>query len=237
MIDWLTQSSAAHPAIAQGNAPEALLSAAERARLSAMPVAKRRSDWLLGRWTAKHLVQAHIAQHTDVRLPLSDITIASDADGAPRIVLEPGSNTASLLHLDLALSISHSNGQAFCALHNTTAGALGVDIERVERRAPEFAHDFFTPPELAQLHTAPPSQRDTLTTLIWSAKEAALKALHLGLTVDTHSVACLPGARYGPAWGWSALDVRSTLPQAQAGMAGWWRTIGEYVLTIVVLAG
>ncbi|KPV50090.1 phosphopantetheinyl transferase, partial [Kouleothrix aurantiaca] len=46
MIDWLLQSSAAHPAIAQGIAPEGLLSPAEAARLATMPVAKRRRDWL-----------------------------------------------------------------------------------------------------------------------------------------------------------------------------------------------
>ena len=235
MIDWLLQSSAAHPAIAQGIAPEGLLSPAEAARLATMPVAKRRRDWLLGRWTAKRLLQERVARRAGVLLPFSAFTIASDPDGAPRVIVDslaaPGIDALG----SLPVSISHSNGQAFCGLH-AGPGTLGVDIERIEPRAPEFAQDYFTTPELAQLHAAPPSQRDLLTTLIWSAKEAALKSLRLGLTVDTRSVSCAPAEGYGPSWGWGTLGVTSTLQAAGAGFAGWWRTVGEYVLTVVILA-
>ena len=157
---------------------------------------KRRSDWLIGRWTAKHLIQSYIERQTGVQPLLHSLTVMNDPDGAPRVIADCRLQIADYdLDLqsaicNLQLSISHCDGHAFCALSDTDGMQIGVDIERIEPRAAEFAEDYFTAHELDQLRAAPPESRDTLVTLIWSAKEAALKALRLGLTVDTRKIEC-----------------------------------------------
>ena len=65
---------------------------------------------------------------------------------------------------------------------------VGADIEHVEPRDPAFVRDFFTTGEAERVWRCPAKQRDTLVTVLWSAKEAVLKVLRLGLTVDTRRV-------------------------------------------------
>lgn len=218
MIEWLIQTRADLPL------PQAFLAAEELDRLAALRSAKRRDDWLLGRWTAKRLIQDHIARHHNLNLHLHQIAIQSDPDGAPRI-------TCALLPLyatlsALTLSISHSADRAFCALG--LGVPVGVDIERIEPRDPSFAADYFTPVELALLETAPPTRRDLFTTTIWSAKEAVLKLLRHGLTVDTRQVECLPQQPNGRIWTPLALSSRL----AAGPMSGWWRADQGFVFTI-----
>ena len=243
MIDSLIQSITAHPDLAQGLVPEGLLSLGEQQRIAGFAVAKRRRDWLLGRWTAKHLLQSYVARRTGAWLPLDTFVIENDPDGAPRVIgdcrlqiTDFPLNLQSAIS-NLQLSISHCNGYAFCAISDRNGLAIGADIERIAPRAPEFAADYFTPRELMQVAASPVNERDATVTLIWSAKEAALKTLRLGLTVDTRRVSielCQPD---GAALAWAPLAVHSTLPQAETsgGMYGWWWIVGEYVLTLALM--
>jgi len=242
MIDWLIQSTAAYPNLGRGVAPEGLLSPSEAQRLATMVAEKRRGDWLLGRWTAKRLIQSHIEQRTGVHVPLEFITIASDPDGAPRVITDCrlqiadcGLNLQSAIY-NLQLSISHSHGYAFCAISDQSGVAIGADLERIEPRAPTFAEDYFTPFEQQQVQSAPPDARNALVTLIWSAKEAVLKTLRLGLTVDTRSVSIELGAWASAGITWAPLMVRSApVPElAQEHLCGWWRVIGDYALTLAL---
>jgi 4'-phosphopantetheinyl transferase len=242
MIDWLIQSTAGHPALARGIAPAGLLSEQEQLRLMELKTLKRRSDWLIGRWTAKHLVQAHIERQTGAQPLLNTLIVINDPDGAPRIIadcrLQNADYDLQSLISNLQVSISHCNGYAFCALSDTGSTRLGADIERIEPRAAGFAEDYFTAHELAQLRAAPPASRDTLVTLIWSAKEAALKALRLGLTVDTRKISCsaAPAAPVAP--GWTTLGVQAApglLGDHEYSFQAWWRQFGQYVLTMVVM--
>ncbi|MBK9943693.1 MAG: 4'-phosphopantetheinyl transferase superfamily protein [Kouleothrix sp.] len=236
MIDWLVQSMAAHPDLAAGAAPAGVLSLLEQRRLASIPVAKRRSDWLLGRWTAKRLMQSYVMRRTGHLLPLDMFSITSDPDGAPRVVADWPCELQSAIK-GLQLSISHSNGHALCAITDLADAPIGVDIERIEPRGPEFAADFFTPHEQRQIAAAAPAERDTVVTLIWSAKESALKALRLGLTIDTRCVSCSLGRHGSAGLAWWPLTIDYRLaPARPAGtiMHGWWRIVNEFVLTLVV---
>ncbi|MBE2224326.1 MAG: 4-phosphopantetheinyl transferase family protein, partial [Anaerolineae bacterium] len=74
-------------------------------------------------------------------------------------------------------------------------------------------------------------------TAVWSAKEAVLKALHLGLTVDTRSVACLLDVGEERPLTWTPFPIHcddTRLPQAAPPLTGWWRTYENFVLTLVV---
>jgi 4'-phosphopantetheinyl transferase len=220
MIDWLIQTRDDCPP------PEAFLAPAERGRLAALAVPKRRGDWLLGRWTAKQLLRAWLRRTTGAAPAAAELAILSDPDGAPRV--EYGGLPAG----QLCLSISHAGGRAFCALAAGGA-AVGADIERVEARGAGFAADYFTPAELALLGAAPAEQYDALATAIWSAKEAALKLSRHGLSADTREVVCLPAGAPAP-W-WRPVLVLSALWPAP--MCGWWRLADGFVQTIVAAHG
>lgn len=229
MLYWLIQTLADHPALARAEPPEGLLSSVEEARFRSLTREKRRRDWLLGRWTAKHLAAYYLEQVTGRRPALSDILITTDPDGAPQLQSQNG---YAFIIDRLAISISHSRGHAFCALTAAPGYAPGADIEYVEPRDPGFVTDFFTDVEIARVHHAPPSAQPLLTTVIWSAKEAALKSLRRGLTVDTRQIVCLPDE---PATdGWAPVIVRCH-PELNAYVHhGWWRQMGEFVLTLAV---
>jgi 4'-phosphopantetheinyl transferase len=82
-------------------------------------------------------------------------------------------------------------GQGVDAAAKGRRPVLGCDLELIEPRELNFVHDFFTPGELAAVQALPPGpDRDTLITVIWSAKEAALKALREGLRLDTRQIDC-----------------------------------------------
>jgi 4'-phosphopantetheinyl transferase len=134
--------------------------------------------------------------------------------------------------------------------------AVGADIEHIEPRPWRFVEDYFTADEIDQVRAAPAGLQDTLVTAIWSGKEAVLKALRVGLTVDTRAVSCffqepsgaweaadaetVPTDRTG---GWIPFQIRKA-PQPEddrpndgrmAVWTGWWRTMEGSVLTLAVL--
>ncbi len=75
-------------------------------------------------------------------------------------------------------------------------------------------------------------EADALANLHWSAKEAALKVLQLGLRVDTHRVHVTLDAQ--PVWtGWNTLSVEA-LDQH---FPGYWRRFGQFVLTVCFAPG
>ena len=228
MIHWLVQSTSAHPGLERGQPPPGLLSASELARFHTLRTPKRRHDWLLGRWTAKHLVQRFLVETTGHMAPLATIEIKNQADGSPSVEI-------TNLGIGACLTISHCEELAFCALTTPqTTHGIGADIERVRPREWNFVETFFTDAEARQVQAAAPVWRDILTTAIWSAKEAALKAVKLGLTVDTRRVECLFDPDQRPEDAWVPLKVTYTpgaLPSAT--MHGWWSLRSGFVLTLI----
>jgi 4'-phosphopantetheinyl transferase len=194
--------------------------------------AKRRREWILGRWTAKQLLRR--SQQTYGALPLHAISVGNDPDGAPYLSVEGQGR------LELSLSISHCQDRAFCALSPTLPPTVGADLEHIERRDPAFVHDFFTTAENKRIWTCPTARRDALITVVWSAKEAALKALRHGLRVDTRSVevvhvAGLEGIQAAvqtlPDQPWHKLEIRCTLRHTVP-LHAWWQPWEDFVLTL-----
>jgi 4'-phosphopantetheinyl transferase len=208
-VYWLEQSG---PDVPDGNG---WLSSQEALHLATLRFPKRRADWRLGRWTAKCALAACVR---DTR-PLADIQIQAAASGAPEVL---GANPP-------AISISHRNGVACCAIA-LGAAALGCDLELIEPRSREFVATYFTPEEETLIEQTSAAARPALLAVLWSAKESALKALGVGLRLDTRSVAVRNLTfELDPPQLWQPLQVCYEGREFN----GWWRSDGTLVRTLV----
>ena len=199
---------------------DAWLAPGERSELARFRIDKRRTEWRLGRWTAKHLLAAGLDLET-VTDSLARIEVHAAADGAPEPFLDARP-------LDLALSLSHSAGTAVAAL--APAGtALGCDIELIRALRRGTVERHFTALERVVLEGIEAHDWAVRGTLIWTAKESALKALREGLRIDTRAVEVAP-VLDGPAGSWRAFTV-THLPDARI-FRGWWRRIGDHILSV-----
>lgn len=197
------------------------LSGNEITRLAGMRFPKRRSDWRLGRWTAKRALAFYLGMPSGPDV-LRKIEIRPEPSGAP-VTFILGDR------FPVSISLSHSSGTALCAIAPEGV-ALGCDLEVVEERHPAFAADYFTDEEQQCVVSSPLSDRYRKLTLLWSAKESALKALRTGLRLDTRSVRVhLPETEFDPS-SWSTFEVSS--PGGQI-FHGWHATADNLVRTIV----
>jgi 4'-phosphopantetheinyl transferase len=198
------------------------LSSAEIRVLQGLQIPKRRADWRLGRWTAKRAIARYLQGSEDAHA-LAAIEVRASSSGAPESFVNgcgPG----------ISLSISHSNGAGFCALAG--AGAqIGCDVEKLAPHSQAFLADYFTTGEQRLVAGTAELQREAVLTLLWSAKESALKALRCGLRADTLcvEVVSFENARFD-AGAWSRLAVSESGGRM---FPGWWRRTGDFVWTLL----
>ncbi len=195
------------------------LSKEEREVVSAFRFPKRRTDWRLGRWTAKQTI-CLLKNWGDSAL--ASLEIRSDSNGAPEVFFEGKP-------ADVSISISHSGDRSFCLAGPRTLAA-GCDLEWIEPREKNFAPDYFTDEELAFVLQAQ-DKREMAETLIWSAKESALKVIRKGLTLDTRSVGIRPDfaepSEVWQRWTGKSLDP----PRIYHGL---WRAADSFIYTLAV---
>lgn len=198
------------------------LSDREASCLAGLRFVKRRTDWRLGRWTAKRAVATflNLPPETD---SLAQIEIVAASSGAPQVVLRKRA-------AEVSISLSHRAGIALCAVAQGGVD-LGCDLESIESRSDAFVTDYFTPAEQSLIARVSNGERPLLINLLWSVKESALKALQVGLRSDTRSVEVRPvdqpvsrGDR------WSSLVVRHSHSRT---FYGWWRQKDRIVRTVV----
>ena len=198
------------------------LTPSERGVLQGLRIEKRRADWMLGRWAAKAAVRAVVG--TDV----GDVEIVAGLDGRPLARFAgtvPPEGAVSV-------SISHAGGVGFAAAR-TGVENLGCDVEIVAVRSDAFVADYFTAAEREMVAASPAGDRDWLTNLVWSAKEAALKALGEGLRLDTRVVEVttpVAGLRNRPGGRWQHLLVAG--PDGST-FGGRWRLQDGLVWTVL----
>lgn len=139
----------------------------EEARsVATLKFAKRRNEFLLGRFAAKSAILDWIGHGA-----LHEIDVAAGAFQQP-VVHGPG-NTP------LGVTLAHS-GDVAIALAHEQGHPLGIDLERHDPMRIEVVRTQVAPSEL-------PADRGAVTEsatyfLLWSAKEALSKALRCGLT-------------------------------------------------------
>ncbi|MEW6094399.1 MAG: 4'-phosphopantetheinyl transferase superfamily protein [Chloroflexota bacterium] len=199
----------------------AFLSPGEQQKLSRMRFPKRRDEWLLGRWTAKTLI-CSLPGHQ--AFSPTEIEIVNTPEGAPQVCFPDGRISP------FCLSISHSGLLAFCALTRVPGLKIGVDLEKIEPRSKGFVEDYFTTAEKQLVDSFPLGEQQAVVTLIWSLKEAMLKALGVGLHRDTRQVEVLaiwdeiPGVWQAAAIGEPGIRNRP--------WSAWWQRRGDFVMTI-----
>ncbi len=88
--------------------------------------------------------------------------------------------------LPLSLSISHREDCGLAAIALVAGARIGADIETVEPRDPALVRQFFSESEAAWV--AGGGDVDRTVARIWSAKEAVLKAIGIGLRHDTRDI-------------------------------------------------
>lgn len=247
MINWYIQSVADHPYLAAGRPPVGLLTPDEMDHYNGYFSPRRRRDWLLGRWTAKRLIQTTIARHAGWRPPLDSFSIGQAANGAPFVQSDDPALHGNCCagRVPVGISISHSHGHAFCAvtLQGGTPMRLGADIELIDRRNVDPTDSFFTAEEKARLDTMPPAYYALMAIATHSAKEAVLKATQVGMRADSHIAQCFLRPDRPRHWTPYLIELCShkidVCTCGSQAFNGWWRILenrlrpgSQFVLTL-----
>lgn len=204
-------------------AGEDWLAALERERLAQIRFTKRRTEFLLRRTVGKRAVAAVLSLGDDPAT-CGRIGMLNHPSGAPYVVLDGAV-------LDLEVSLTDRAGHAVALIRpsgSQARGPVGIDLELVEERTNGFVEDFLTAGEAAWVRAR--GQVAVDANLLWSAKEAALKVLKVGLRADTRTVEVRVDDTVR-ADGWAALEV--VQGESGATFPGWWRRDGHFVLTVV----
>ena len=83
---------------------------------------------------------------------------------------------------DLRFNVSHSGSLALVAV--TVGNEIGVDVEHLRdvSHVEQIAGRYFHTDEIAAIRSAEPTDRTATFLRCWTAKEAVLKALGIGIT-------------------------------------------------------
>jgi 4'-phosphopantetheinyl transferase len=217
------------PAIARDSLSLAEKTAYEHFRFDA-----RRESWLAGRYTAKTLLSKVLNGRKPLyeNFELEQIEIRNDPLGAPKAYHADKPITG-------CLSISHSGDYSAVAYAPSNL-QVGIDIEEITPRSAGFIQDYFTEHEVEMITSVngekPVEHNQTETaTLIWSAKEALLKAMGIGLRLDTRhvEVISIEDGDHTDALGWKQLGLSSS--HLTLRVDAYWRRFDGYLLTLAVL--
>ncbi len=167
---------------------QTVLSQREQAFYQTLKLPKRQTEWFGGRLALKKL----LAAYTGKALP--DFTLlAKDRIGKPII-------TVGEKEFHIPFSLTHSNGYAVAAIAPDVK-YIGIDLEKIAPRINAWKRDFFHSSELTQ-------EGDGFLTSLWTQKEALVKLLGSGLTVNSFEVRIVEGT---PVFLGRALEIYTAL--------------------------
>jgi 4'-phosphopantetheinyl transferase len=179
-----------------------LLSAEERARAGRFRRTADRHSFTAAHGALRLLLGAMLGEKPQ------SLTFAANPYGKPSLV-PPGA---------IEFNMSHSGGIVLIAFAQHIP--IGVDVEALRpmtERATIVAR-YFHPGEAADFASVPPADAEAAFFRCWSRKEAVVKALGRGMSLDLHRyrVTCLPGAKAqllalegedAPQQNWSLTDL------------------------------
>ncbi len=135
---------------------------------------EQRTQWLFGRAAAKDAVRLWLQKHHGLMIYPADIHVQNDERGRPFVSGHWSQETGEVPHV----SISH---KAKVAMGVASRRPIGVDLERVEDRDAGFEQVAFDKTERGLLDQHAGGSRAEAVTRFWCAKEAAGKALGIGM--------------------------------------------------------
>ena len=161
----------ASPAGHAAAALEAMLSIDERERARRFHFDRDRHTYLVARAALRRLLAAYSGAQPEA------LRFAYNEFGKPALV------SAAQLHFN----VSHSDGVAAIAVCRT--GRIGIDVERVvrERAALDAAQLYFAASERLALKACAIDSRHELFFMLWTLKEAYVKAMDRGLSIALDS--------------------------------------------------
>ena len=185
------------PAMSPSTRLNDVLSPAEIARAERFVQPKHRQRFITARTALREILGSYLG------LPPAAICFRINAHGKP--YLDPASAM-------LQFNLSHSGDWALCAV--TTAGEVGVDIERVRPRAQAYrlkvARRFFSAHEYHAINSADPAGIDSAFFSGWTRKEAYIKCHGKGLAIPLATFTVSIGATTPAALiqsDWNPVDV------------------------------
>lgn len=180
---------------------DSFLSSSESSYLQTLHAEKRKGDWLGGRFALKTLLARESGLLPVCSLPpvnpqvpqgaaaqacaapaemsaaalavLKQIDIVKLPSGAPQVFVGSVPDARSV-------SITHSGGWAAAAV-SAPQTFLGIDLEKIEKRSRAWAEEFFDPREKDPA-------TDAHLTKVWTQKEAVVKLLGRGLSLNTREI-------------------------------------------------
>jgi phosphopantetheinyl transferase len=198
---------------------DGLLGPAEREQWPPAGRRKRQTEWLAGRAAVKEAVR-RLCARSGVPLPEANtIELIPDENG--RVRLGPGWPAACGAAPEV--SISHLDGAAV-GIAAPAGTRVGIDLEREGRIRVEpghFAELAFTPAEQARLPRDNGWQPKALQ--FWTAKEAAAKALGVGLSLSPLSFEVVPDDND---------HSRATVLHQGQRLSVCWTTIGNWLCSV-----
>ena len=226
MWQWLAVSETELPAGSRW------LSPAEERRAVAMRFPKRRSEYLLRRLAGKRAVATSLGWPWSAAR-LSRIEVLNHPGGAPYAVVD-----GSPLLRELSLTDRAGWAVALITASPDVAG-VGADLELVQPRSGRFVADYLSAAEQAAVaRCRSEAERHLLANLVWSAKESAVKALHVGLRIDTRLIEVSvregrrrPGSPAAAVTGAGWLPLRIVYAGVTP-LPGWFRRDGDFLLTV-----
>ncbi len=163
-----------------------ILTAQERRDFQSRRATERRQlEWLGGRTVAKDAVRSFLRNQYGFELLPADIEIAADEHGKP---VAGGSWTQNIPAVP-EISLSHSDGVAVAVVADGAGKkSLGIDIQAMRALAQDFDSLAFSSDEQKLLKSIGEQDRTEWLLRLWCAKEAASKALGLGLIEGPSSI-------------------------------------------------
>ncbi|MCA9069961.1 MAG: 4'-phosphopantetheinyl transferase superfamily protein [Planctomycetaceae bacterium] len=147
-----------------------VLSSEERTRANRFAFEKDRRSYVTAHWLVRKVLSHYLP-------------VAQNQWEFTRGLFGKPSISAPKPTVPFEFNLSHTVGMVACAV--TSVGPIGVDVERV--RAQEYidvARRFFAPEEVRQLERLPVPQQRSAFFRFWTLKEAYIKAVGKGLSVD-----------------------------------------------------
>ena len=161
---------------------ETALCPAERERAARFRFEQHRNRFIAGRGLLRNILSSYLNARPQT------LEFCSGPNGKPALA-----NLSTVN--DLQFNLAHSEGLALAAV--TTAGEVGVDVERVRvlDDAEELVRRFFSRSEAEIFRELPPALKPAAFFNLWTRKEAFLKATGEGIAHSMHrvEVSFLPG--------------------------------------------